>query len=228
VKFDEKHLRAFKTAALPEQRWLGKEPRRWASTLVAEDIVALLPLGRQTRQELRRFCCDRNASTVACFLAIMSWGGMHLGNAREAWKHKAGWLCTIERLRSSQNSREHDYHTLAQLRPFPLHGIGPAYFTKLLYFLRPVQDAYIMDQWTAKSLQLLSRQRRPLLRADHVSDANTHADYGWFCEAVESLAEQTCWTPSVVEERLFSGGGRLRAEWREHVIRNWPACDAAI
>lgn len=35
-------------------------------------------------------------------------------------------------------------------------GIGPAFFTKLIYFFSPTPDFYILDQWTAKSVNLLT------------------------------------------------------------------------
>ena len=38
-----------------------------------------------------------------------------------------------------------------------LTHMGPAYFTKLIYFLGSKQNGYIMDQWTARSMNLLRK-----------------------------------------------------------------------
>jgi len=99
--------------------------------------------------------------------------------------------------------------------------MGPAYFTKLLYFLASgthgVAKGYIMDQWLGCSVNLLTgrlivkldqhltwqlQNGRAVPRIDSVvSDANSGRDY-------ESSSKQS--------RRL--DGGRLPHPWRAHVV----------
>lgn len=220
MPFDESQLRAFANAA-PAAPWVGKPPRDWAAQVAPAFRADDLPTTGHTRASLRAFCEERKNSTEICFVAIMAWGGMRVPNGRQAWRQKAKWINTVEKLRSSRDSRETDYERLRSSRPVPLSGVGPAFFSKLLFFLRPKQDAYILDQWTAKSVQLISRTMRPHIRSDCVTDTNTGADYEWFCAVIEDLAERMRMPPEVIEERLFAGGPRPRSEWRAHVVRTW-------
>ena len=94
-----------------------------------------------------------------------------------------------------------------------LKGMGPAFFTKVIYFLTPRdkserQTAYIMDQWAASSVNLLvgwnmvrmdvtrkspcrtrksSMSQMALSLACTVSDNNTAVNYEAFCSAVDQL-----------------------------------------
>jgi hypothetical protein len=115
-----------------------------------------------------------------------------------------------------------------------LPGMGPAYFTKLIHFLGPA-DGYILDQWTARSTNLLFGPLvylKPVHRGWHVDDRNTSAHYERYCAQVEWLAEQisrrvAAVLPSEVEHALFAPGG-----WREYVkqlpteVDAKPLCDS--
>ena len=104
-------------------------------------------------------------------------------------------------------------------------GIGPAYYTKLIFFCHPKHDGYIMDQWTARSANLLIDQSDNRIRLNKskyfqgVSDFNNQCVYEEFCCNVERLAKE-CGNPypSEIEEALFSKGGRNKLDWRRYVI----------
>jgi hypothetical protein len=97
--------------------------------------------------------------------------------------------------------------------------MGPAYFTKLIFFLRPDLNGYIMDQWLARSINLLFPQAGPIrLSNTVVTDRNTADDYERFCSHVEHVARELGITPAEAEERMFSNGGRSKGRWRQYVI----------
>jgi hypothetical protein len=123
--------------------------------------------------------------------------------------------------------------------------MGPAYYTKLIYFLMPRDSAcpvgYIMDQWLGCSVNLLCHQevvrmdtmviwtaqkrgtaRSSVRRAtSRVSPLHTSEHYERFCQAVELLAERmgVGWTPDAAELALMSSGGHSPAPWRSYVVQ---------
>ena len=115
-----------------------------------------------------------------------------------------------------------------------LPGMGPAYFTKLIFFLSSgsKEQGLIMDQWTSASVNLLSgheivkthRSRIKLKNGERifetVSDNNTSENYENYCQYVEHLASPTKLniSPDRVEELLFSSG-RGKGKWRNHVVK---------
>lgn len=110
--------------------------------------------------------------------------------------------------------------------------MGPAYFTKLIYFLNQNDDipGFIMDQWTAASVNLLFEDSVVLTRFSEftfkngrkisfetVTDQNTQENYKKFCECILELAKRLNESPDNVEEKLFSEG-RGKGEWRQYVV----------
>ena len=117
--------------------------------------------------------------------------------------------------------------------------MGPAFFTKLIYFLTPRdvpkrKPGYIMDQWAGSSMNLLTGSNLVLLDVSRtwshskgplepsfaftVSDENTSDDYEAFCCVVDRLACHLCLCVDQVDQALFSDGGKNAGTWREHVI----------
>jgi hypothetical protein len=116
-------------------------------------------------------------------------------------------------------------------------GCGPAYYTKLIFFLTKHLDrrGFVMDQWLGRSINLLAdreivlfnqpRRKAPLKRR-YVHRKNTCSTYEEFCQAVCNLTLVSGETdPDVrvreknVEMLLFSEG-RGKGKWREYVIAN--------
>lgn len=219
-QFDATALESFLRAS-PSATWEGCIPRDWAASFVPPSSSVSLPTAPQGRAALRSYCTAQTTTAEECFLAVMAWGRMRIPNAKRAWASKSGWLQLIDELRSSDRHRSVDYSLFSQLRPNRMPGIGPAYFTKLMYFLRSKRDAYILDQWTAKSKHLLTNARAPVMRGHQVADENTAIDYEAYCAIVENLSGIAGWPPDEVEERLFSCGGRDAGAWRRYVKSNW-------
>lgn len=204
--------------------------------------------GRIDRAQVQDFC-SRNAEgnrDKDCFLVIVAWGGMNRKHARSALAAWEQWHQAFSQVREAPN-RHKAYLAFSQLRELnenrqrALPCVGPAYYTKLITFLVPRLRPYIMDQWTAKAVEVLSDDgfrlvwttRRVTRNGNQLSDQNTPATYEKFCQRMDQLAglqhnvalgEITPELASAFEARLFSRGGRGRAPaapWRERVKAIW-------
>jgi hypothetical protein len=175
---------------------------------------------RFSRSELRDFCQMQSNSTEHCVIAIMAWGGAKAEHLRQFWASKGQWLHIAEQVRNENSERRIDYQRFSDLRrKNALPGVGPAYFTKLLWFLRCRQDAYIMDQWTARSVAILIPENAPMLQnKTRVSDRNSDQHYESFCIALECIAASLGVSPEKCEATMFSQGGRNPLNWRKFVL----------
>ncbi len=78
-----------------------------------------------------------------------------------------------------------------------------------------------MDQWTSKSVNLISGKGIVnFTYAGHVSDENDASTYTEICEFVEHLAQQSAEDAEETEIRLFSHGGKKKGAWRSLVKEN--------
>ena len=100
-----------------------------------------------------------------------------------------------------------------------IKGLGISFYTKLLFFFRVKGDAYILDQFTAKSSKLLFDSCQIVLNSSGYPDAdNKPLSYEWFCSAAESMgAGRTpppIWIGEQVEQAMFDVRGGV---WREYL-----------
>lgn len=174
--------------------------------------------------------------------AAMAWGGMNLENWRRLWElSDRTWLDVAQCIRDGNLTRAEAYSFLKKLRDDEkLKGMGPAFFTKLIYFLTPRdkperQPAYIMDQWAASSVNVLTgwdmvpmdvtpkvprRTRKSsmgelaLSSTFTVSDENTAVDYEAYCCAVDQLACRFCLSTDQVDQALFGADAIGPGCWR--------------
>lgn len=225
------------------QGWVGHNPWKFAKNLgVQGDLLDNLPKGRIDRHgAFKEIKEEEDAPRI--FLLIMAWGGMNRRYGRRAWQAITGekrqgfsnWACNV---REGQLNRQEAYE---QFQNLEIPGIGPAYFTKLIFFLTATGSAkgigYIMDQWTAKSADLLvsgiNGHEGSIVRLDHsgyVAQNNESIRYEHFCRAVDELGNRLNvagienpgeieWG-AVAEERMFSIG-RGQGAWRNYVVANW-------
>lgn len=118
--------------------------------------------------------------------------------------------------------------------------MGPAYYTKLIFFLMPrtggCNPGYIMDQWVGCSINLLASSRVVLMdyslmwkrfkggvrqeASFVVSDLNDEKHYEAYCCHIEEVAKRIGRKPDDTELLLMSEGGRIKQQWREYVIQN--------
>lgn len=200
-----------------------------------------LPKARLKRSEVFSLAADHAVNTATVCAAIMAWGGM---NQRFSPKFFAladqGWLEIADQIRAGTLDRLAAYDALARLRyAGKLHGLGPAYFTKIIYFLAPRtaesgSGAYIMDQWAGCSINLLLseevvkmdvyRQWQPGAAKPtfdyRVSDANTGTDYLEFCSKVDELREYFGLSEDQVDRAMIASGGKVKSSWREYVVEH--------
>lgn len=223
------HLQVFQKIGTTSQGVVGAKLRPWAASLkhegvalVSADVVGKLPEGALCRNGLREFCA--RADTPIAFLAIAAWGGMHRLHGGRAWSARTKWIPILEEVRSSERTRGEDFaslHALQVMGSFP--GVRAPYFTKLLFFLRCKPDAYIMDQWTAKSVNLLmGREIVKLSPLGLVEPDNDWKRYEEFCNIVDYLAKLLECDGSAAEHALISRGGRKPWKWREYVKSHFP------
>lgn len=226
----------------PPTTWAGASPHDWAES-VQPGLGSLHGLSKipLSRSALRALWANTSVSFETCFLSTMAWGGMQRGNGRRIWAARENCLAVCTDVRAGRHTPASGFQAFSLLRDKKsLPGMGPAYFTKILFFAAPSQNAYILDQWTARSMHLLSGQGAyPAVRKDYTSAAKaqrlkapevlrvivddkvTSADYVDYCNQVNGLAASLGWPAHQVEERLFSSGGKVPHPWRAEVMAGW-------
>jgi hypothetical protein len=195
---------------------------------------------KPNRDALFQMVADRQQDTPSLCAAIFAWGGMHVRHGRELFRTAARWREAAEMVRFGNLSRTEAYALFHRLRAEGvLPGMGPAYYTKLIFFLRGSDVAdpgYIMDQWTGCSINLLLGQPGPVLmnaaftwttpttfRSDfQVSEMNDAGRYERFCSGLEAVAEAVGLDP-IHAELLLMSQGRGRGVWRRHVLAHRQA-----
>lgn len=256
LRLDEKHVVFFRDcypkprALLLSDRVEGKNPRIWYAGGPSEKPTADLERFGDGLNRLRLIAlqADWTIPTLDLCIAILAWGGMHGSNRNHLFKRViTPWLDVAKCIRAGQLTRQRAFDAFAKLNhDGSLVGMGPAYYTKLIYFLMPREGAgsvgYIMDQWLGCSVNLIYKQevvwmdnrliwahegrgraRRVVRKASSsVSPLNTGKHYERFCCAVELLAARMGpgWTPDVAELSLMSRGHHQPEPWRAHVVRH--------
>ena len=100
-----------------------------------------------------------------------------------------------------------------------LPGLGIGYFTKLIFFLAPNLNGYIMDQWAGKSINLLAGKQIVSFYNSWVNDKNNAETYDIFCKNIDELAVILNCSGSEAEERIFSIG-HGKGTWRIYLNCN--------
>jgi hypothetical protein len=219
--------------------WRGRIPTQWCDRVFntsenrpsGEILKDLQLVGRShlTRENLREICRDNSKHVLAAYICTMAWGAQGtfqtVANARDAWAHRDAIATKLLKLRSGNLSRVDAYNLFAGTNA--VSGLGPAYFTKLLFFFSPSKSNYIMDQWTTKSMILLTGditlvQMSPGNHAGPTG-SNDGETYKRFCEAIDCLAAELKLAGDKTEELIFSAGGNNRkaGRWRRHVRDHW-------
>lgn len=212
---------------------------RWATP---KDWVALNLSGRKSfapsdapelaataigREQLKLMAADSSVSDELLIWLILSWGGIRAQHA-QALKDSglSEVIGVVGQLRRDELSRYDAYNCFKAIRKAGLgKGMGPAFFTKLIFFASRSHDGYIMDSRTVGSLEVLLKE--PFIKTyagSYVSDKNEPEDFEMYCCVIEDLAllweqtqpskERTDETPETMEMRLF--GDKL---WRALVER---------
>ena len=237
ISIDDQTFKKFKTLMIKDsQKAVGHNPRRWAKWIASNSSsckdLHYLPDHKITRKYLYEMIDNSEKDTKSCVLSILAWGGMRRNHAAMALAGMENWLDICEKLRACKLNRKEAYTSLQEQRAKGnLKGMGPAYFTKLIFFLMHGQKnpGYIMDQWTATSVNLLAGRKivetnKTLSSngrlSETVSDHNTEENYDCFCRVIETIADKGNTESEIVEISMFSEGGREKGKWRKYLIDN--------
>lgn len=216
------------------ERFPSRPPRAWANTVRAGLGDELHLCTQEVQRDELRELWKADQSVHSLFWTTMAWGGMHRRHARTLAGQEESALRVCERLKRADITGTEAFEEFASLSTCgTIPGLGPAFFTKLIFFCCPTEDSFILDQWTACSVHLLTLQARmpavvvskrseiPTKISAYVSNRVTAHDYGRFCEIVLELGERLGITGEEAEHRMFGLGGRQRTAWRQHVMENW-------
>jgi hypothetical protein len=213
--------------------WAGYSPHSLYTYLEKYSNISKLTSGNNlskhsiTRDDLFSQSKNQNYKGIDFALNVLAWGGIRRNHAITLANQWANCEWIINKLRSNTISRFDAYEAFFNLRQNNhLSGIGPAYFTKLIFFGGTMHDGYIMDQWTSRSINLLLGyeliQMIKMGNSSRVSDKNTAETYITFCNLIENIYRENkiLISAAKVEESLFSNGGKNKGKWREYVLSN--------
>ena len=177
------------------------------------------------RKNLQCLCANQNNSNLTVTLAILAWGRMMPENAIKLFKKWDNLDKIVTKIRTGKIENRRKAFEIFQIarNKGNLPGLGIAYFTKLICFLNPKLNGYILDQWTGKSINLLWCGS-PLVNISEsvwVNDKNNSQTYELFCKRVEELAQALPCEPLIAEERIFSVGGENPGNWRRYLKENY-------
>jgi hypothetical protein len=210
---------------LTTRGWAGSACRAWGASVTGQPQLQL-PEARQNRAAVRCLVQSNALSDDEAHLAVMAWGGQRRDHGRVVWESIDLLRPILSGLRTSALDRRAGYEALFELTTRTegrVQSLGPAYYTKLLFFLPPRSAGQIMDQWTAKSMQLLANRgdQPPTIKLSHagyVSRDNDAEVYSQFCKFIAQLAARYKISEGNAEELIFSGS---RQAWRNHVRTHW-------
>jgi hypothetical protein len=222
---NENHSRYFKDHA-QIGAWRERYVAPWLHSIKSANIAALGTIVNDkplTRDLLKEFAITPSVTDRDVLWAILAWGGMRRDAAGRLASNEHLWTKIVGRLRRDSLDRRSSYEICsAAVNSVREGGIGPAYFTKLIFFANPKHDGYIMDQWTSRSINFII-DGPPVVRMkarDYVSPRNDVNDYERFCQAIEQLAgSDEGRGAEFIEQCLFSTGGRTPAPWRRYLLK---------
>ena len=208
---------------------VGDSPTAWVARHKLHDVPAgtiPLPIDMLDRAAVRAICRNPANPVLFGYVCAMAWGLQGAGpggrgHVANAWASNALLVPKLAALRAGGLTRCQAYDLFTGINAIP--GLGPAYFTKLLYFYLPNPDSYIMDQHTGKSMGLITGTKLVRISGDAVSNTNKCGNYQAYCEEVDAMAGLLCVSGEQVEEMMMSKGGHHPWPWRAHVRANWPA-----
>lgn len=202
---------------------IGFKPAAWAIRRGLADIPSGLPEEKLSRTEVREICRDTRHSVLYGYLCAMAWGGQGAGvsvnSVTFVWDNRRLLSEHLEKLRNGGLSRSQAYSLFLGEGSIPY--LGPAYWTKLLYFFSPESDFYIMDQWTGKSINLLTGFKLVHLAGNAIRSDSKFGNYQAYCEEVDAMAAILNVEGADLEEMLMSKGGRNPWPWRAHLKHHY-------
>jgi hypothetical protein len=169
-----------------------------------------------TREGLRRFLKEKGISNKQALIAILAWGNCKIANGKTLFEKSNDDEIDdfIKSIKSSKiKTREQAFDFFIRTKKAgKLKGLGVSFFTKVLWFLRPDLKGYILDQFTAKSVNLIHKNTIRMTNDGHVNQNIKAFEYECYCISIENIAKEIKQTPEITEEILFGGD---YPEWRK-------------
>jgi hypothetical protein len=216
-----------------DQGAVGHSVARYLRELERVGIEAKWPKNHETlrdttlsRQQVISLCEDEAVSDLVAYAVVMAWGKPRFRNfqfsiSKTSLSHLEPIL---RRLRGSRRSRKQDFSDMAAAAQ-NIKGLKISFYTKLLFFFRASRDAYILDQFTAKSASVLLLEPSVAIGAAGMPHPSTTGeDYEKFCLSIETLSSQLNglsrgWSPQLVEQAMFD---KMRGQWRRYIATFFP------
>lgn len=241
INFDPVQLQAFLTCVQPlvihriEQPPVGEAPAiraRWLENnghvLQTTWISGLSnePLNRSALVEQAK-----RSDPMHAFLSVMAWGAQNRRHTALGLSDADRVAFSIGRLRAAA--------TVDRIQAYELFsgdnkikGLGPAYFTKIIAFCRNDLNGYVMDQFTARSINLLDGERREIVPMSKDKNGRLSVHQQALAEHYESYCARVDRLTEVINERLMPatpvdgffteyllfGKGKAKAAWRRHLM----------
>jgi hypothetical protein len=253
VKFNQKALNELKWCKeniekevpqkIIDNLWLAqKSPKNWFSNFkLSWEVSELsgLPLNRSDLFMLidqHRNIGELDKPTLRkLIVSVFAWGAMGTSatngklaiNSIEAYEG----VCSELLCGMTPVDAYAEFFKLKKLKK--MRGVGPAYYTKLIFFFGD-QSGLIMDQWTARSTNLLLGKALIKLVGNYVSDSNSEQVYREYLNFVTELKNHLGINSiAKAEELIFSCPHKHRAvkkrlgkyhgacsAWRKYVAEN--------
>jgi hypothetical protein len=216
---------------LDYQEWIGNG-KKWVHDIAGAAIADGLPDKISSRAQLFQISHKASQFSIETVVwAILAWGKMRKNNALRLKQHIEDLKKIAEFIRNNDINRDRSFSLFDSfICEHGNVGMTAAYFTKLIFFLSERHDGYIMDQWTSKSVNLISGKNIVLLNsAGLVSKSNKSSNYIEFCNYIEFLATELSAirgskvNGAEIEMALFSKGGQKKLPWREYVDTYWTS-----
>lgn len=223
--FHLEHLEKFLDTAAPGE-WAGES----LATVAARHSVALpackFPAIVHDREALLKAASESEEDVPSLWLlyAILGWGRLRPRAYTWVKPRQVESAEIIKKIRRGEFTRTEAFAKFRALKGS--FGMGPAYYTKLIFFALPSHDGYIMDQWTSRSINLLCDRQVVRMANRSVRPDNTEDNYEDFCKAVEALvphfrARGQEVDAEWVEACLFAGRSRKPPlPWRQYVCES--------
>lgn len=228
--------------------WVGQSARDWFSITTGDpEKSSRYNNSSLNRLSLRDYILSEKASQTASanlydiVVNILAWGGMSYRNGRKALQCWDNWQPICDGLVSGKLSYTKAYDGFFDAQHSgKMSGIGPAYYTKLIFFLGN-GEGLIMDQWTSKSINLIHEENVIKLTSGYVSKFADSAMYKKYVQSVAELAESLDMSGSEfdknnkMEELIFSISAKKKPKflttqeheivsaWRSYVESEWRA-----
>lgn len=213
--YQQQHWNVFSGFPHSPQGAVGAAPAAWVNGLGLSGVPQSKKLGRRqlTREQVRKICTLPQNHVLLGYVSAMAWGGQDRGlgsaaNAKKAWANRVQLEQHLTTLRMGGLSRQAAYRLF--VGPSRIPGLGPSFFTKLLYFFSlnspGGQQPYIVDNVILRSVALLTGHPFGIKA--------TAGGYQACCEEIDSIAVALGCTGEEAEERLFC---RKKGPWRNYV-----------